>query len=346
MNVRAITGAVSDEVEQLAQTGPVFTTRPEFDSTGKSSEPLQIELSNPTTRPVEFTVRVDSTDQRWMATPDHVHKTLQPGEKATAEIQLRRFGWAVDDSFQTPDLILNADYLTEDTRISLTERNGEIPIRFQIPHKSNVGNQALVTRNRHCVQLSHTSIDLPDGPMTIECWFKPKKLDNLVGLFAKTESSEYGLFVGGGVPYFTIHLDGKYVEPYPEGAELALNQWHHMAGVFDGKEVRTYINGKLEASTAAKGTRRKNSLPLMLGADVTGASKASRFFNGQIDAARLSKVARYDGESFEPQKSWAPDSDTITLLNLDEFVGPYVIDDSKNRAHGRKLGTPTLTAVE
>ncbi len=36
MNVRAITGAVSDEVEQLAQTGPVFTTRPEFDSTGKS----------------------------------------------------------------------------------------------------------------------------------------------------------------------------------------------------------------------------------------------------------------------------------------------------------------------
>lgn len=346
MNVRAITGQVSDEVEKLAQTGPRFVTRPLFEADGQSKENLEIELRNPTSRPVEYTFRVDSPDQRWMATPDHAHCTLEPGDSTKKSFRLRRFGWSIDENFRTPDLVLNANYLTDDSRISLTERNMAIPIRFKIPHERSDTNRALSTRNNHCIELSHASIDFPDGPMTVECWFKPNHLNNLVGLFAKTESSEYGLFVGGGVPFFTIHLGGKYIEPHPEDVELELGKWHHMAGVFDGNEVRTYINGKLSASTAASGSRKKNTLPLMLGADVRGNGGASRFFNGQIDTARLSKVARYSGETFEPSRRWEPDGDTVTLLNLDEFVGPYVIDESENCAHGRTLGAPVLPKVE
>ena len=121
-----------------------------------------------------------------------------------------------------------------------------------------------------------------------------------VGLVAKTEMSDYGFFVNNGEPAFSVFAGGRYATARAEDPTLGTNTWHHIAGVYDGEEVRLYVDGKLESSAAAEGERGVNSLPLMIGSDVNRDGNPTSFFDGQISAVRLSHGARYKGASFTP----------------------------------------------
>ena len=205
---------------------------------------------------------------------------------------------------------------------------------------------ALRVRDGEYVAVQDQAIDLPDGPMTLECWCKPSSFGQRVGLIAKTQGSDYGIFVNSGVPYFTIHLDGNYVQPRDLETTLEIGSWQHVAGVFDGEEVRTYVDGKLVSRGPGKGTRRTNRLPLIVGADVDGSGGATSPFDGLIDSVRLSKVARYSGDSFEPQRRLTADEETSLLLNFDAYVGPMAFDESSAMAHARRFGEAELVSAE
>ncbi len=346
MNIREITGTISTEVEQVAQATPTFVTRPRFDTSGRASDAIVVELYNPVSRPVEFTVRADSTDQRWAAEPDHIHAMLEPGQRVTCQITMRRFEAVIDDAFRVPELIVDTDYLAENARIALATRRFNIPIQIEIPPSEGpVTNKALVTSDGNCLSVDSALIDLPDGPISLECWLKAKSFGDRVGLIAKTEMSEYGIFVSQGLPYFTINLDGRYVEPQPGAARLEIGKWHHVAGVFDGREVRFYLDGVLVARDEGQGARRRNGLPLMIGADVDNRSEGTSFFDGQIDTVRLSTVARYSGESFKPARTWEADAETALLLDLDRRVGPFAPDRSGKAAHAMMVGDPSYVEV-
>src|SRR6185436_6923929 len=116
---------------------------------------------------------------------------------------------------------------------------------------------------RDALRLEARELALPDGPFTIEGWLKAKqRFTRREGFICKTESSEYGLFVGEGKPDFTVFLDGKYAHALSEQAILPVDAWCHVAGVFDGQELRLYVDGRLVATTPATGKRKPNALPL------------------------------------------------------------------------------------
>ena len=60
-------------------------------------------------------------------------------------------------------------------------------------------------------------------------------------------------------------------------------QWHHVAGVVDGKRVLLYVDGEVEDSAEAKPIA-PNSAPVMIGCN---ANAYERRFNGWIDDVRL-----------------------------------------------------------
>ena len=70
---------------------------------------------------------------------------------------------------------------------------------------------------------------------------------------------------------------------------LGVKEWYHVAGTYDGKEIKIYINGKLEGSAPHKGKMATGS-PW----DVMVGTKASRefFWHGFIDEVRVSSIAR------------------------------------------------------
>lgn len=62
------------------------------------------------------------------------------------------------------------------------------------------------------------------------------------------------------------------------------NEWHHVAGTYDGNYVRLYFDGALIVSTLHNGTMASNSKALMIGSTDDGAAER---FVGLIDEVRI-----------------------------------------------------------
>ena len=115
-----------------------------------------------------------------------------------------------------------------------------------------------------------------------------------------------------------------------EGAP-ALGQWSHVAVVYDGQTLRTYLNGALAnhaGSTVAdpvSGVVYHSGSPLYIGGNGGGNQ-----FYGLIDEVLVSGVDRYGGVSFTPAPRHAPVPQDELLLHFDE--GPL------SRAAGDSTG--------
>jgi hypothetical protein len=161
---------------------------------------------------------------------------------------------------------------------------------------------------------------------------------------SRTQNSEFGLYGSNGELSFLVWLGSKYVTAKSDGAVLVPGTWHHVAGVFDGEEVRCYVDGRRVGATKGSGARKPNPLPLLLGADPDANGRGTSLFAGRLDDVRISTTARYAGESFTPAPRTARDDHTFWLLPCDADFGPWTIDRSGQRAHGVRHGSAHCTA--
>jgi beta-galactosidase len=78
-----------------------------------------------------------------------------------------------------------------------------------------------------------------------------------------------------------------------------LGHWHRLAGVFDGKEVRLYIDGKLAGQTAFQGRVERTPFPVMVGAnaeqpdrETIGIIREARVYNRALTEAEIAAEQR------------------------------------------------------
>lgn len=308
-----------------------------------SSGVLRARLTNPTNYAYDAVLTPTSADSRWRFDPDHTHATVGPGETLEVEMLVRRPGNSLDDAFRPADVLVDRELLTDAFRYTVPTVTSPMPldIRAVRPPRPS-GERVLSVREGGHAVVPSDQFTLPDGPMTLECWFNADRYSNRTGLVTKTENSEHGIFVNRGVPTFSIHLNGRYVEVSAK-EPLGTGQWHHVAAVYDGQEVRLYIDGRLVDSKPGSGVRTRNTLPLIVGGDVDGQGRGMSFFDGQIDAVRLSSVPRYDGESFTPQRRFEADGRTVLLLDMDGSLGQWLFDSTGGDARPRMLGRASVS---
>jgi hypothetical protein len=129
--------------------------------------------------------------------------------------------------------------------------------------------------------------------------------------------------------------------------EPELNRQVHVAGVYDGQNVRIFIDGKLQPGTDMTTNPHKASVfDFMVGADPNGQGMPHQFFKGTIDEVRISKVARYQ-EDFEPAKEkFKSDADTLVLYHFDEGEGEVAKDASNNKHDGLVHGAKWVEATD
>lgn len=306
---------------------------------------VTLSCHNPGSRAIELEL-IPQEGAPWSFGPDHQHVVIAPQSDGYTTFSVRRR--ASEQPFTLPTLEVRCDYLAEDRRVALPSRKitVDLPPPAQLGSTDQKYNGVLVLDGKGCLSVPDRNIPMPDGPITLECWLCGDDFSGRRGLVTKTEMSDYGLFCSDGTIDFSVLLGNKYASATSSGAVLRPGTWHHVAGVFDGKQVRVYVDGKLVAMRNAKGRRRTNKLPLMIGADVNKNGGPTSHFAGRIDDVRLSKVARYVGDSFEPPKKHAPDEHTVLLIPCDRDFGPWTIDRSAQQSHPRRIGSAYCTIAE
>ncbi len=337
MDVREITDELAADARKLANLPVDITPTVELSESGEAETTITATMTNPSGFAIDVEVMPDSRDSRWRFSPDHDHGKLQPGDTKTFKFRVKRTGESLDDAFRPADLSVRMDLLGKSKRYAIPERR--VPIAARPPadwRPQNTTDRVLAVGGDGAVRIGHDQLPLAvESPFTLEAWFNGDDFTGRRGLVAKTQSSDYGIFVNEGRPHFSVRLDNRYVTARAAESILKPGTWYHVAGVFDGEEVRLYIDGQQIAARAGSGKRDIRNIPLYIGADVDGAGQAVSGFDGQIDAVRLSKVARYDS-TFEPTRVLASDADTIFMVDMDAMLGPWLYDA------GPLTTTPTL----
>lgn len=338
LDVREITGEMVAETVKLA--GASVRPKPSFDLAGAGPVEVSVEISNPTTRKVDYTAGGDSADSRWRFLPDHRHGALAPGEKKTVSFQVSRMADSIDEAFRPAFLSVSMEYLGEGFRYRIPERRAMLPV--DLPPSAGGENLAIeLDGESEWLGVDSERFE-PGKQLTLESRFKARAFSGRTGLVTKTENSDYGIFVNNGRPSFSIHVGGSYLKVEADAPLLKPGAWHHVAGVYDGEEARLYVDGRLVDRKARAGRRRTNDLPLVIGGDTTGSGEATSHFSGWIDEVRLSRGARYTGGESEPRVGGPADADTVLLHDFNERIGPWVPDRSESRAHATLHGEAVL----
>ncbi len=308
----------------------------------------ECKFKNTVGRPIELDVLADATKSPYKFTPDHYHIRIEPGQIHTLSF---RYQAVVEDPYKAypqPSLRIKFDFLGEDFRLSFPEQRFPMDIKVaprfdkptsrptssasqptsRSPKPTRDGVLTLGEKSALRIQSKYLKA-MERKPFTIEGWIKPTKTRGMRAVFSKAQRSAFGLFLQWGRLRPFLHINGRY--RYARGKHRLLpNTWYHVAMEYDGKTLRTYVNGKIDSSTPAQGAWTPNRYSLYFGADPKRRDKPNLFLPGKMDEIRLSTVARYQGKPFTPSKRYTSDKHTLLLLHLDQNLGPAVLDSSGN----------------
>jgi tetratricopeptide (TPR) repeat protein len=138
------------------------------------------------------------------------------------------------------------------------------------------------------VQIADKSAFNIAGQVTVACWANIRSVpaeymaivtkgDNSWRLSTAQQQRKFHCSVNN---YNNIVLDGS--------TEVAANEWHHVAVVYNGDEVRIYVDGRLDAAKPWKDGIAVNDFDVLIGEN---AEQKGRFFDGLIDDVRIYNYA-------------------------------------------------------
>ena len=134
-----------------------------------------------------------------------------------------------------------------------------------------------------------SSLDISGSALTMSMWINPGSISGdsvVLGKFWNAGMTspfyQYGLELSNGRPQFYV---GTGVGPAQAGMDsaLALNQWSHLAVVFNGSQAQFYVNGALVSSKSLNVNLTARGGQMRLGAD----ADTRQFYKGVLDNVRI-----------------------------------------------------------
>ena len=120
----------------------------------------------------------------------------------------------------------------------------------------------------------------------------------------------------------------------PGGTAVGYNEWHHVAGTFDGDRINLYLDGVLDASIETAVNIGVNSSNVLIGENPEA---AGRNWDGLIDDVRLYNRALSEAEITEliPQqlKATLPEPADKAILTSVDIVLSWVPGETASRHH-------------
>jgi len=326
---------------------------------GSASALYQVAVTNPCLLPIDVTILAKG-DPSWVLAPDHRHTKLEPEEGKVFEFVVARESTNGLAGYEAPEFELRFDVLTPEARLAMPARSLRAKTQLVPPRAGWAEvktNQCFVFNGTNaCLEIENDQINFPDGPFTVEAWVLPTR-DTNGAIVANLKIGGFSLEVAGP-PQFRVQTDDRYVNDrrvsnlkpaiIAKATErLPAWEWTHLAGVYDGKQIALFVNGRKVAATNALGARLSSDKSLYIGARPNGAFNTYNFsypllyWRGAVDDVRISRTARYTRD-FVPPRHLPRDRSTVFALANDQHFGPFVPVDFHTPAQAMMKGQPQL----
>ena len=174
--------------------------------------------------------------------------------------------------------------------LSEFENHGEIT-DAEWTEDGKVGGALVFDGVSSLIEVPHHESLLPGGDeLTIEAWFKPTTFPGGHPVIARKGSvaeSGWGFDTPGGkIRGFVYTAPGTAA--VAEGTtQMTLDAWHHVAMVYDGAEIRIYLDGELDGEVAREGDINENEASVWIGKK----ANESVWLNGTLDELRILNIA-------------------------------------------------------
>ncbi|HKR13834.1 MAG TPA: LamG-like jellyroll fold domain-containing protein [Pyrinomonadaceae bacterium] len=185
------------------------------------------------------------------------------------------------------------------------------------------------------------------GPLTVEAWIKTTASSTEQGIVERYDDEggtdggyALRLHSNGKLAFYTLR-DRDYHYDFVQGSTtISTGVWHHVAGVFDGGQLRVYVDGVLDGTKASTFAPFTGTTDLLIGAK---SPDASGKFQGLIDEVRLTAGALY-ATNFVPSTRLTATGNTKGLWRFESLAGSTVADASCNANDGSVVGGAGLSS--
>ena len=164
------------------------------------------------------------------------------------------------------------------------------------------------------VSIEHSDSIANFDQLSISAWIKLIKVNAWTAVIEKGihENWSYGFFFEpDSTLSFYVSQKGNKLACCIGDYKIKPTEWYHIAGTYDGKLAKLWVNGKAEAEMAATGSLHPtDGLPLAIGA--RGKGDGESFFNGVIDEVTLWNSLVSIDEMKQPLK-------TTSVIPLDKL---------------------------
>lgn len=174
------------------------------------------------------------------------------------------------------------------------------------------------------VSVPHTTDHNFTTGYTLEAWIKVNSnltwSNQRLGVVTKTQWSFAGLGYGLDIEYGKPRIFGGQGYSNWGGAQsttnLAIGQWVHLAGTYDGTAFKLYVDGQLVKTQNSTTGFSSNTRPLTIGSWPA----ENKFFDGEIDEVRVWNIARTQAEiqSTMNQELTGNETSLVSYYNFNE----------------------------
>ena len=163
----------------------------------------------------------------------------------------------------------------------------------------NINGDSVIVKNSDSLSITMA--------ITMEMWVKLgggaeiKQAGIEKGGWEGGEYSIYPFYEGGTVIQF-FDLPAACGDAVIKGKSIQDNQWHYMAGTWDGSKISLYIDGDLERSGDCSGKLLRSAQPVYIGSRNGG----ERFLVGTVDEVRIYNRALTQDEVKKDMQTFGP----------------------------------------
>ena len=211
----------------------------------------------------------------------------------TAVALLLCFGVSSFAAFEEETVLLylfDEETADEATDLSEFENHGEIT-DAEWTKDGKLGGALVFDGASSLIEAPHHESLVPGGDeLTIEAWFKPASFPAGHPPIARKGSvaeSGWGFDTPGGQIRGFIYTAVGNAAVVQGATTMKLDTWNHVAMVYDGEEVRIYLDGELEGEVVRDGDVNENGASVWIGKK----ANESIWLDGILDEIRILNIA-------------------------------------------------------